>query len=151
MRPLTLQADYYQQFDADLTRDVPGEGYGGWQRTPLTVDLAHTALVVMHAWETGRPEQYPGWHRAVEYMPRAQAILDHTMPALLAAVRGAGMTLLHVVAGAIIMVTTLVTSARSSWPGHPLSARALCPTRRGKRWAVFATSMSLWATTTAPM
>jgi hypothetical protein len=99
MRPIKLQADYYQQFDADLTREVPGEGYGGWRRAPLTLDLEHTALVVMHAWETGTPAQYPGWYRAVEYMPRAQAILTEVMPPLLAAVRAAGMTLLHVVGG----------------------------------------------------
>ena len=99
MRPITLQGEYYQQFDADLTRDVPGEGYGGWQRAPLTLDLAHTALVVMHAWETGTPEQYPGWYRAVEYMPRAQEILAQTMPTLLATVRAARMPLLHVVGG----------------------------------------------------
>ena len=99
MRPITLQAQYYQQFDADLTRAVPGEGYGGWQSAPLTLDLEHTAMVVMHAWETGRPEQYPGWHRAIEYMPRAQAILDDIMPGLLAAVRASGMTLFHVVGG----------------------------------------------------
>src|SRR5690606_36133879 len=65
----------------------------------LTLDLNHTALVVMHAWETGTPQQYPGWYRAVEYMPRAQQILNNVMPPLLAAVRRAGMTLLHVVGG----------------------------------------------------
>lgn len=42
MRALTLTAHYYQQFDADLQRDVPGEGYGGWQQAPLTLDLDHT-------------------------------------------------------------------------------------------------------------
>lgn len=99
MRPITLQGSYYQQFDADLTREIPGEGYGGWQRAPLTLDLEHTAVVVMHAWETGTPEQYPGWYRAVEYMPRAQEILNTVFPPLLATVRASGMTLLHVVGG----------------------------------------------------
>ena len=28
-------ANYYQQFDADYSRDVPGEGYGGWQRAEI--------------------------------------------------------------------------------------------------------------------
>jgi hypothetical protein len=99
MRTITLQGDYYQQFDADLTREIPGEGYGGWQRAPLILDLEHTAVVVMHAWETGTPQQYPGWYRAVEYMPRAQEILADVMPTLLSAVRAAGVTLLHVVGG----------------------------------------------------
>lgn len=99
MRPITLQAEYYQQFDADLTLDVPGEGYGGWQQADLAIDLDHTALVVMHAWETGTAERYPGWYRAVEYIPRAQQILDEIFPDLLAAVRAAGVTLFHVVGG----------------------------------------------------
>ena len=97
MPSITLPAHYYQQFDADLARPVPAEGYGGWQVAPLTLDLAHTALVVMHAWETGTPAQYPGWYRAVEYIPRSQTILADVMPSLLSAVRGAGVTLLHVV------------------------------------------------------
>jgi len=96
---MTLQADYYQQFGADLTLDVPGEGYGGWQRTDLEIDLSRTAVVVMHAWETGDAARYPGWYRAVEYIPRAQQILAEVFPPLLAAVRDAGVTLFHVVGG----------------------------------------------------
>lgn len=99
MRALTLTAHYYQQFDADLQRDVPGEGYGGWQQSPLTLDLDHTALVVMHAWNHGSPQDYPGWYRAVEYIPRSNAILAEVFPPLLAAARAAGITLLHVVGG----------------------------------------------------
>ncbi|MCC6456120.1 MAG: hypothetical protein IT328_14290 [Caldilineaceae bacterium] len=99
MHPITLQAEYYQQFDADLAREVPGEGYGGWQSAPLTLDLEHTALVVMHAWETGTPQQYPGWYRAVEYIPRSQEILANVMPPLLATARAKGITLFHVVGG----------------------------------------------------
>jgi len=96
---ITLSASYYQQFDADYDLDVPGEGYGGWHRAEVEIDLDHTALVVMHAWETGTREQYPGWYRAVEYIPRAQAILEAVYPPLLAAVRERGVTLFHVVGG----------------------------------------------------
>lgn len=99
MRSITLTASYYQQFDADYTRPAPGEGYGGWQQAPLTLDLDHTAVVVMHAWNHGRRELYPGWYRAVEYIPRSNAILCDVFPPLLAAVRAAGLTLLHVVGG----------------------------------------------------
>ncbi|MCE7985753.1 MAG: hypothetical protein DYG89_31635 [Caldilinea sp. CFX5] len=99
MRPITLRADYYQQFDADLTLAIPGEGYGGWQQADLTIDLDHTAVVVMHAWAMGTPMQFPGWYRAVEYIPRAQQILTEHFPRLLATVRGAGITLFHVVDG----------------------------------------------------
>ena len=96
---ITLSASYYQQFDADYDLDVPGEGYGGWRKADVEIDLDHTAVVVMHAWETGTREMYPGWHRAVEYMPRAQAILETVFPPLLAAVRANGVTLFHVVGG----------------------------------------------------
>jgi hypothetical protein len=92
-----MQAWYYQQFDADLARDVPGEGYGGWKTAEI--DPGRAALVVMHAWDTGTPEQYPGWYRAVEYMPRAQAIGRTVFPRLLSAVRASGFPLLHVVGG----------------------------------------------------
>ncbi|MCC6165671.1 MAG: hypothetical protein IT329_00450 [Caldilineaceae bacterium] len=99
MRPITLTASYYQQFDADYTRPVPGEGYGGWQQAPLTLDLDHTAVVVMHAWNHGHRELYPGWYHAVEYIPRSNAILRDVFPPLLTAVRAARLTLLHVVGG----------------------------------------------------
>ncbi len=98
-RLLRCPANYYQQFDADYEREVPAEGYGGWQRAEIELDLDHTALVSMHAWETGTREQYPGWYRAVEYIPRAQEICRTVYPRLMTAVRGAGATLFHVVGG----------------------------------------------------
>ena len=96
---ITLRASYYQQFDADDDLDVPGEGYGGWREADVEIDLDHTALVLMHAWQTGTREQYPGWYRAVEYIPRAQAIQETVFPLLLDAVRARGVTLFHVVGG----------------------------------------------------
>jgi len=98
-RVLRCPANYYQQFDADYEREVPAEGYGGWQRAEIELDLDHTALVSMHAWETGTREQFPGWYRAVEYIPRAQEICRTVYPRLMTAVRGAGATLFHVVGG----------------------------------------------------
>ena len=98
-RVLRCPANYYQQFDADYDREVPAEGYGGWQRAEIELDLDHTALVSMHAWETGTREQFPGWYRAVEYIPRAQEICRTVYPRLMTAVRGAGATLFHVVGG----------------------------------------------------
>ncbi len=94
-----MRAHYYQQFDADYGLDVPGEGYGGWQTAEIEIEPEHTALVVMHAWETGTYDQYPGWHRAVEYIPRAAAISQTVFPPLLAAVRRSPMSLFHVVGG----------------------------------------------------
>lgn len=94
---IRVAADYYQHFDADYSRDVPAEGYGGWKKTELELSLKHTAVVVMHAWNCGTREQYPGWHRAVEYIPRAQEILRTVFPPLLSAGRRSGMHLYHIV------------------------------------------------------
>jgi hypothetical protein len=99
MRSLQLTASYYQQFDADHDRDVPGESYGGWQRAPVDLSWEHTAVVVMHAWDCGTREEFPGWHRAVEYIPRADRICREVFPRLLGAVRERGFRLFHVVGG----------------------------------------------------
>jgi len=97
MKTMLVPADYYQQFDADFSLDVPGEGYGGWKRTEIEISLDHTAVVVMHAWDCGTREQYPGWHRAVEYIPRSYEIGRALFPRLLAAVRSSPLPLFHVV------------------------------------------------------
>jgi hypothetical protein len=93
----TVRAFYYQQFDADLGRDVPGEGYGGWKTAEIEPGSA--ALVVMHAWDAGTREAFPGWYRAVEYIPRSQEICQRVFPRLLEEVRAVGMPLFHVVGG----------------------------------------------------
>ena len=94
---IRVSANYYQHFDADYTRNVPAEGYGGWKKNEIELDPAHTAIVVMHAWNTGTREQYPGWYRAVELLPRANEILRTVFPPLLGAIRRSGMQLYHVV------------------------------------------------------
>lgn len=99
MNPLRLPAHYYQQFDADYTRAVPAEGYGGWKQAEVELAPTRTALVVMHAWECGTMEQWPGWRRSVEYHPRALKILAEVFPPLLAAVRASPLPVFHVVGG----------------------------------------------------
>jgi hypothetical protein len=99
MATYRVKAQYYQQFDADFDREVPGEGYGGWKRAEVEISREHTGVVVMHAWDTGTRAQYPGWHRAVEYMPRAQKIGEEVFPPLLEAVRASDLKLFHVVGG----------------------------------------------------
>jgi hypothetical protein len=94
-----LPASYYQQFDADHTLEVPGDGYGGWSKAEVEISAAHTAVVVMHAWDTGKPGEFPGWSRAVEYIPRANRIAATVFPRLLGAVRRSPLTLYHVVGG----------------------------------------------------
>lgn len=87
---------YYQQFDADYSVDVPAEGYGGWKKQALPINPEKTAIVIMHAWDCGTFEQYPGWYRAVEYIPRANDIALRIFPELLNAARHRGMKLFHV-------------------------------------------------------
>ena len=94
---IKLPASYYQQFDADPKKDIPGEGYGGWKKDDIEISPEHTAVVVMHAWDTGTWEEYPGWHRAVEYMSRADKICRTVFPKLLSAVRASKLKLFHVV------------------------------------------------------
>lgn len=97
---MKVKADYYQQFDADYTRSVPGEGYGGWQTADIELDRARTALVVMHAWDCGTLAEYPGWWRSVEYIPRSHEICRVVFPKLLGAARAAGLPVMHVIGGA---------------------------------------------------
>jgi len=96
---MRLPAQLYRQFDADPARTVPAEAYGGWHTVDVELAPAHTALVVMHAWDCGEPHEFPGWRRAVEYHARANRILDEVFPALLAAVRASPLPVFHVVGG----------------------------------------------------
>ena len=98
--PWRVPAWYYQHFDADYALDVPEEGFGGWKQETLEFSRDHTAVVVMHAWNAGRRyEEFPGWWRAVPYIPRANAVLQDVFPRLLTAVRKSGLPLFHVVGG----------------------------------------------------
>ncbi len=97
MSIVTLPGWYYKQFDADYTLDVPGEGYGGWKKAELKLNTEKTAFVVMHAWDCGTYEQYPGWYKAVEYIPRANKIAREVFPILLGSIRKAGCKLYHIV------------------------------------------------------
>ncbi|MDP2136769.1 MAG: hypothetical protein Q8J74_02845 [Candidatus Didemnitutus sp.] len=96
---MRLPARLYQQFDADPGLPVPAESYGGWQSHAIDLSPAHTALVVMHAWDPNQPGQFPGWDRVVEYRPRARRILADVFPPLLAAVRRSPLPVFHVVGG----------------------------------------------------
>jgi len=96
---MKIRAQFYQQFDADYSRGVPAENFGGWRTDGIELAPAHTALVVMHAWDCGAPDEFPGWRRAVEYYPRARKILAEVFPPLLAAVRASPLPVFHVVGG----------------------------------------------------
>ncbi len=96
---MRLPAQLYRQFDADPARAVPAEGFLGWHTIDVELAPAHTALVVMHAWDCGQPHEFPGWRRAVDYTPRAEKILTEIFPPLLAAVRASPLPIFHVVGG----------------------------------------------------
>lgn len=96
---LTIPTWYYQHFDADYTLDVPEEGFGGWKKTNFEFSRAHMAVVVMHAWDLGTREKFPGWWRAVPYASRSKTILHTVFPHLLKAVRHSEIPLFHVVGG----------------------------------------------------
>jgi hypothetical protein len=53
MSIINVPTCYYEQFDADYNLEVPAEGYGGWEKILLPLNLEKTALVVMHAWDCG--------------------------------------------------------------------------------------------------
>lgn len=97
MRPVRMTVNYYQQFDADFSLEYPAEGYGGWKKAELEFDLDRTALVVMHAWDCGTKEEYPGWFRCVDYIPRSYDICERVLPPIMAVARSSGMALYHVV------------------------------------------------------
>ena len=126
MKPVKLTASFYQQFDADYKRDVPGEGYGGWKTGRSELSPDHTAVVVMHAWECGTIDDWPGWRRSVDYHPRALKILAEVFPPLLAAVRASPLPLFHVVGG---------RDYYSHLPGYQKTVKLAGPSPKPKRVA----------------
>lgn len=112
MKKVMIPTWHYSQFDADYTLEVPAEGYTGWQKRDLPINPAKTALVIMHSWDTGTYEEFPGWHKAVEYIPRAKKICDEVFPVLLTAVRKAGMKIIHITNGA---------EYGARYPGHQIT------------------------------
>ena len=96
---LIIPTWYYQQFDADYTLDIPEQGFGGWKKKNLEFSREHIAVVVMHAWDLGTREMFPGWWRSVPYARRSQSILQKVFPDLLRTVRHSKIPLFHVVGG----------------------------------------------------
>jgi len=87
---------YYRQHDADYSLDVPGETYKGWDKVNLEVEDSITAIVVMHTWNTGAREDYPGWKRCVEIFSRSEIICRDLYPDFLKKVRKSNVRLIHV-------------------------------------------------------
>ncbi len=96
---MRIPAQYYQQFDADFSLEFPVEGYEGWKTTELELDPAHTAVVVMHAWDLGTIEQFPGQFRCCYEVMSTYEVCRNVFPGLLGVVRRSPFHLFHVVAG----------------------------------------------------
>jgi len=99
MSTVVLPTHYYQVFDLDFGKPQPVDGTGGWKTAELPLSLDHSALVVMHAWDVGTREEFPGWHRVVEYFARAEEILKGPLRELLSAARASPLKIYHVAAG----------------------------------------------------
>ena len=96
---IIVPAWYYRHFGADYSLGVPAEGFGGWKKAELPLAPKHTALCVMHAWDCPDRAQLPGIYSAVEYLPRAEKILQTQMPPLIEAFRQAGIQVIHIESG----------------------------------------------------
>jgi len=95
---INVPTRYYRQYDADYALEAPAEAFGGWDVRDLPLSLEHTAVAVMHAIDAGSREQYPGWFRCVEYIPRSYDIARTVFPGLLQAVRRSPLKLVHIAA-----------------------------------------------------
>ena len=93
---MNVPAYYYAQQRANCALEHPGLGFRGWCQTEVPVEPAHTAIIGMHAWRVPKTE---GLYQHVEYIERANQILQARFPAFLDAVRNSGVRLIHVAAG----------------------------------------------------
>lgn len=94
-----IPAYYYAQQGADIALPYPGESFGGWKRTQVPVDLDHTAVIVMHAWELPGPQEDPGLYQHVEYIQRADRIMKEKLLPMLEHFRRSSLRVIHVAAG----------------------------------------------------
>ncbi len=99
MSKVLIPAKIYRGYDADLTKAYPADGYLGWEKREFKIDPEKTAVLVMHAWNCGTPEEYPGVFRSNEYVTRSYEICKNKFPAFLDTVRKSPLKLIHIVGG----------------------------------------------------
>jgi hypothetical protein len=98
MKHASLPTGFYENYSPELSTRMSSRTHKGWKQKSLPLSLKHTAVVVMHAWDCGTPEQYPGWYRvAGEWIQKATRIQKKVFPELLSAVRASPLPLFHVV------------------------------------------------------
>ncbi len=96
---LPLRAQIYRQFDANHDALVPEASYAGWEDITFDFDAHRIGVVVMHAWDVGTREQFPGWWNCCGEIPRTYKVCETLMPPLLKAIRATSLPLFHVVGG----------------------------------------------------
>lgn len=94
-----IPAKTYVQRGADYTLEHPGLGFEGWKDVEIPVDPEHTAIILMHAWDMGTQQTQPVSWDMVEYIERANKIIEERFPGFLKKVRASGIRLIHVGAG----------------------------------------------------
>lgn len=94
-----VPAKTYVQRGADHTLEHPGLGFEGWKDIEIPVDPEHTAIIVMHAWDSETPETQPISWDMVEYIERANKIMKERFPGFMEKVRASGIRVIHVGAG----------------------------------------------------
>ncbi|MBQ9968745.1 MAG: hypothetical protein IJO88_08495 [Oscillospiraceae bacterium] len=102
-----VPAYYYAQQGADPTIDHPGTTFGGWNETQVPFETDKTAIVVMHVWDAP-PTAALLQH--IEYIPRANAIIERRFPSFIRAARASSVRVIHVAAG--------FESVLKSYPGY---------------------------------
>ena len=117
--PIFIPGYYYAMQGADPSLEYPAEGYGGWDRTQVPIDLRRTAVIVMHAW---RILEYEAHIRHLEYLARANEIIKNRFPSFLQAVRKSQMKLIHVAAG--------FETCLSDYPGYTRMMEKFPPVHR---------------------
>jgi len=104
-----IPAYYYAQQGADNRLPHPGLGFGGWGKTEIEIDWNHTAIIVMHAWDVPKSDAIS---RVVEYMGRADKIMQDGLIPFVQWVREKGLRLIHIGGGFEAVLDTIPSYQR---------------------------------------
>ena len=104
-RTIEVPWHIYRHYPADFAAGTAAaRGFIGWQSEVRELDLAHTALVLMHLPDAGlTPDtqfgpdaQRPDVLGTVEWVPRTVDMIENRLPGLVQAARAAGLQVVHV-------------------------------------------------------
>ena len=116
---IQVPAWHYQTYDVDPSLPYPRASCGGWKKDLIPIAPAHTAVVVMHAWDCGDKEGDGAvYYKLVDYVPRSDVIIRDKYPGFMKKLRASGFNVIHVGAGYERSIDKLPGYAR---------VQALCP------------------------